>query len=69
MVAALGTFAFAPVAGAAEPPLIVDDDGEDCPAAPYTSIQNAIVAAAAGDTIAVCPGRTSRAAAGSARTA
>ena len=48
-----------PVAGAANPPLIVDDDGKDCPAAPYKTIQNAIFAAAAEPgtpTIAVCPG-------------
>ena len=33
------------MAGAAPPPLVVDDDGQDCPAAPYRTIQNAIFAA------------------------
>jgi hypothetical protein len=36
--------------------LAVDDNGADCPAAPYTSIQAAVDAAAPGDTIAVCAG-------------
>ncbi len=36
--------------------LSVDDDGVDCPAAPYSSIQAAVDAASPGDTIAVCPG-------------
>src|SRR5262249_12870127 len=54
MVAALGTFVAAPVAGAAT--LQVDDDGVQCPDAQYSSVQNAIYAARAGDTIAVCPG-------------
>ena len=35
----------------------VDDDRQDCTAAGYTSIQDAIDAAAPGDTIAICPGR------------
>ncbi len=34
----------------------VDDDGQDCPAAPFSSIQDGIDAAADGDTIAICPG-------------
>ena len=34
----------------------MDDDGKDCPAATFPSIQNAIFAAQPGDTIAVCPG-------------
>jgi hypothetical protein len=37
--------------------LAVDDDRQDCTAAGYTSIQDAIDAAAPGDTIAICPGR------------
>ena len=37
--------------------LSVDDDRQDCTAAGYTSIQDAIDAAAPGDTIAICPGR------------
>ena len=34
----------------------MDDDGADCPAAKFSSIQNALFAAASGDTIAICPG-------------
>jgi hypothetical protein len=45
----------APAASAAT--LSVDDDRRDCTAAAYTSIQDAIDAAAPGDTIAICPGR------------
>jgi hypothetical protein len=36
--------------------LSVDNDGQQCPAAPYTSIQAAVDAASPGDTIAICPG-------------
>lgn len=36
--------------------LYVDDDGADCPAAGFTSVQAAIDAAATGDTVIVCPG-------------
>src|SRR4051812_11331467 len=54
VVAALGTFVAAPVASAAT--LTVDDDGAQCPDAQYKSVQNAIYAARAGDTIAICPG-------------
>lgn len=36
--------------------LLVDDDRAQCPAATFTSIQAAIVAAASGDTIEVCRG-------------
>lgn len=36
--------------------LYVDDDGEQCPAASYTSIQPAIDAAVMGDTVVVCAG-------------
>jgi hypothetical protein len=50
----MGSLAFAASAGAAT--LAVDDDGADCPAAPYTSIQAAVDAAAPGDTVAVCAG-------------
>ena len=58
-IAVLGSLIVAPVASGANPPLVVDDDGMDCPAAPYRTIQNAIFAAAAEagtPTIAVCPG-------------
>jgi hypothetical protein len=34
----------------------VDDDGQDCPAAAFATIQAAVDAAGAGDTVAVCPG-------------
>lgn len=54
--AALGTLAFAQGAQAAAT-LVVDDDLVDCPAARFQSIQNAIYAAAKGDTITICPGR------------
>ena len=46
VLAAMGSLAAAPIAGAAV--LTVDDDGKDCPAATFPSIQNAIFAAAAG---------------------
>jgi hypothetical protein len=46
--------AFAASAGAAT--LSVDDDGADCPAAPFHSIQSAVDAASPGDTVAVCAG-------------
>ena len=55
LVAALGTLAVAPVARAAT--LTVDDDGADCPAAAYRSVQGAVSAAQTGDTVVVCPGR------------
>ena len=44
----------APAAPAAT--LSVDDDRQDCTAAAYTSVQDAIDAAAPGDTITICPG-------------
>jgi hypothetical protein len=51
-------FAAAPAQAAS---LIVDDNAAaadaDCPSAPFTSIQAAVNAAAAGDTVAVCAGR------------
>jgi hypothetical protein len=53
-MAVAGSLAFASSAGAAT--LSVDDDGADCPAAPYTSIQSAVDAAAPGDTVTVCAG-------------
>lgn len=36
--------------------LLVDDDGVQCPGAPYTTIQAAVAAAAAGDKIKLCAG-------------
>ena len=53
-MAVLGVFGAAPAAQAAQ--WTVDDDRGDCPAAQFTSVQAAIDAAAAGDTIAICPG-------------
>jgi nitrous oxidase accessory protein NosD len=41
---------------AAAATLVVDDDGAQCPSAGYTTIQGAVDAAAAGDTIRVCDG-------------
>jgi parallel beta-helix repeat protein len=37
--------------------LVVDNDGAECPQAEYTTIQQAVAAAQAGDKILVCPGR------------
>jgi hypothetical protein len=36
--------------------LVVDDDGVECPGAPFTTIQAAVTSATAGDTIQVCAG-------------
>jgi hypothetical protein len=55
LAATLTTLVVVPQAGAAAT-LSVDDDGGDCPAAPYSSVQDAIDAASPGDTVAVCPG-------------
>lgn len=43
-------------ASASPASLVVDDDGVQCSAADYTSIQAAVTAAPAGATISVCPG-------------
>src|SRR5688572_25689135 len=51
--AAALAFSAAPAHAAA---LLVDDDRTECPDAPFSSIQAAVDAAAAGDTVAVCPG-------------
>lgn len=53
-IAASATLAAAPMAGADT--LTVDEDGVECPSAPFQCIQNAIFAAQPGDTVAVCPG-------------
>jgi parallel beta-helix repeat protein len=47
---------FAGVAQATAAEIRVDDDHVQCPAAPYTSIQAAVNAAAPGDTVKVCAG-------------
>ncbi len=47
---------FAISAAAAPPPLVVDDNGVQCPNAGYTTIQGAVAAAPSGATITVCPG-------------
>jgi hypothetical protein len=44
--------------------LVVDDDGVQCPGAPYTTIQDAVNAASPGDTIDVCAGTYPEAAGG-----
>ena len=54
LLACLGMAAMAAPASAAT--LSVDDDGAECPAAAFTSVQAAVDAAAAGDTVAICPG-------------
>ncbi|MBI5379927.1 MAG: right-handed parallel beta-helix repeat-containing protein, partial [Nitrospirae bacterium] len=51
---ALGLFTVLPVS--ADPMLVVDDDGAQCPGAGYVSIQAAVNAAAPNATIRVCPG-------------
>ncbi len=50
----VGLFAV-PSAGAAST-ISVDDDGAQCPTAAYDSVQDAINAAAPGDTVSICPG-------------
>ena len=54
LLAILGALLAAPMAPAAT--LSVDDDRQDCSAATFTTVQDAIDAAAPGDTIAICPG-------------
>ena len=54
LVAVSGTLIAAP--GAAAATLSVDDDRQDCTAAAFMSVQDAIDAAAPGDTVAICPG-------------
>ena len=54
VVLALSLCAVPAVANAAT--LAVDDDGAQCPAAQFDTIQAAVDAAAPGDTVAVCPG-------------
>jgi hypothetical protein len=54
LLGALGSLAIAPSALAAT--LHVDDNGRDCPAAKFSSIQAAVNAAHSGDAIVVCPG-------------
>lgn len=53
MIATLALLAVSPASAAT---LIVDDDGIQCPGAPYTTLQAAVAAAAAGDKIKLCPG-------------
>ena len=53
-LAVAGALLAAPAAHGAT--LSVDDDGQECPAAPYTSVQAAVNAASAGDTVAICAG-------------
>lgn len=55
LLAALLALAVLPGAARAAT-LAVDDDGQDCADARYDSIQDAVDAAAAGDTVAICPG-------------
>jgi len=52
----VATFLFALPAVANAATLAVDDDGVQCPAAQFRTIQAAVDAAAPGDTVAVCPG-------------
>lgn len=56
-VVVISTTATLAVAGPASAvTFTVDDDKADCPAAGYTSVQDAIDAAGVGDTVIVCPG-------------
>jgi hypothetical protein len=57
LLAVLGALCAAPTAFAAT--LSVDDDGQDCPSAPFESVQAAVDAADPGDTVSVCPGHYS----------
>jgi hypothetical protein len=53
-LAVIGSVVFAtPAFGAT---LTVDDNGAECPAAQYTSVQSAVDAAGFGDTVAICDG-------------
>jgi Bacterial Ig domain len=54
MMTVTGLLLLAPAASAAT--VSVDDDGDDCPAAGFSSVQGAIDAADPGDTVAICPG-------------
>jgi hypothetical protein len=54
-LAVVGTLVAVPAAEAAT--LAVDDDHAQCPGAQFGSVQAAVNAANAGDTIAICPGR------------
>jgi hypothetical protein len=54
LLAVLGTLIAAPAALGAT--LSVDDDRQECTAAAFTSVQEAIDAATPGDTVAICPG-------------
>ena len=54
MMTVTGLLLLAPSAGAAT--VSVDDDGDDCPAAGFNSVQDAVDAANPGDTVAICPG-------------
>ena len=51
-----GMIAALAATGASAKVLKVDDDGVQCKSAPYTTIQDAVAAAAPGDVIKVCPG-------------
>jgi hypothetical protein len=56
----IGALALAVTAGlpaaASAATLTVDDLGDDCPSAGFTSVQAAVDAASPGDTVAICPG-------------
>jgi len=45
-----------PVDGAFAATLTVDDNGQDCPGAPFTTISSAVLGSAPGDIIVVCSG-------------
>ncbi len=51
-----GIAAVAAASSARAATLLVDDDSVQCPTAPYTTIQAAVAAASAGDTVKLCAG-------------
>jgi len=55
LIAAAVLFSFS-VASASAANLLVDDDKVECPAAGFTSVQAAVNAATAGDTVVICAG-------------
>lgn len=55
LVVVLGA-ALLPTTVLADSVLVVDDDAVECPDAAYSTIQDAVSAASAGDTVYVCPG-------------
>ena len=68
-LALAGVVLLAPASASAAEQLVVDDDRRECPSAGYTTIADAIAAAAPGDTVSVCHGFYTEGAAGEGATA